>query len=81
MGSETLMPCIAFAKVQVQVHLRKFLRDLFILMDYKIVCINFRSSQPAVSLKRTAASLIRETLAITPTNVLKQDLIYYLNTF
>lgn len=77
MGSETLMPCLAFTKVQGQVHLRKFLRDLFILMDYKIVCINFRSSQQAVSLKKTAASLIMETLAITPTNVLKQDVIYY----
>ena len=47
------------------------------LMDSVIVCIHFGSNQPLVSLKiTTAASLIREALTITPTNLLKQHLTY-----
>ena len=41
--------------------------------------IDFGSSQPLVSLKiKTVASLIRETWAITPTNLLKENLTYSL---
>ena len=48
-------------------------RDLFILMDSAIICIRLRNSQPPISLKITPASLIRNTLAIILTNLLKQD--------
>ena len=52
-------------------------RDLFNLMDSVTVCTHFGSNQPPFSLKITnAASLIRRTLAIRPTNLLKQDLTY-----
>ena len=51
-------------------------RDLFILMDSAIICIHFRNSQPPISLKITAASLIRKTLVIILTNLLKQDLTF-----
>ena len=55
-------------------------RDLFILMDPVIICIHFGSNQPPVSLKiTTATSLLKETLAITPTNLLKQDFTYSSN--
>ena len=51
-----------------------------ILRDSVIICILFGSNQPLVSLKiTTAAFLIREMLAIAPTNLLKQDLTYLSN--
>ena len=56
-------------------------RDLFILMDPAIICIHLRNTQPPVSLKVNAASLIRDTLAIILTNLLKQDLTFSSNTF
>ena len=40
-----------------------------------------RNSQPPISLKITAASLIRKTLAIISTNLLKQGLPFSSNTF
>ena len=56
--------------------------DLLILMHSVIICIHFGNSQPPVSLKiATAASLIGKTLAITPKNLLKQDLNYSSNAF
>ena len=65
---------------RIQVHSRKFLREHVILMDSEIICILFRSNQPAVSLKLTTAAFqIRETLAIVPTNIQKQDLTYISN--
>ena len=48
-------------------------RDLFILMDSAITWIYFKNSQPTISLT-AAASLFRATLAITVTNLMKQDL-------
>ena len=56
-------------------------RDLFILMDSAIICIHLSYSQPPISLKITAASLIRKTLAIISTNLLKQGLTFSSNTF
>ena len=51
-----------------------------ILVDSEIISILSGSNQPPVSLKiKTAAFLIRETLAIAPTNLLKQDLVYLAN--
>ena len=65
---------------RIQVHGRKFLREHMTLRDSLIICILFGSNQPLVPLKiRTAAFLIREMLAITPTNLLKQDLTYLSN--
>ena len=55
--------------------------DLFILMDSAINCIHFRNTQPPISLKINAASLIKNTLAIILTNLLKQDLSFASNTF
>ena len=55
-------------------------RELFILMDSAIICIHFRNTQPTISLKINAVSLIRNTLAIILTNLLKQDLTFSLNT-
>ena len=47
------------------------------LIDLLITRIHFRSSQTPVSLKiTTVASMIRETSAITPTNLLKKDLTF-----
>ena len=58
---------------RIHFHYSKFLREY-------VIYIHFGSSQPPVSLKiTTAASLIKETLAITPTNLLKQDLTYSSN--
>ena len=52
--------------------------DIFNLMDLVIFYIDFGSSQPPVSSKiSTAASLIMEVSAITPTNLLKKDSTYY----
>lgn len=56
----------------IQVHYRKFLRD-------HLIYIHFGSSQLPVSLKITAAFLIKKTLAIMPRNLLKQDLTYLSN--
>ena len=55
-------------------------RDLLILMEYVIICLHLRNTLP-ISLKINAASLIRNTLAITLTNLLKQDLTFSPNTF
>ena len=55
-------------------------RDLLILMEYVIICLHLRNTQPN-SLKINAASLIRNTLAITLTDLLKQDLTFSPNTF
>ena len=55
-------------------------RDLLILMDSVIICLHLRNTQ-SISLKINAASLIRNTLAITLTNLLKQDLTFSPNTF
>ena len=55
--------------------------DRFILIDLFITHIHFGSSQPPFSLKiTTIASLTRKILAITPTNLLRKDLIYSANT-
>ena len=56
-------------------------RDLFILMDSTIIWFYFRNTKPPMSLKINAASLIRNTLVIILTNLLKQDLIFSSNTF
>ena len=50
-------------------------RDLFIFMDSVIFWIYFRKSKPPIHLTATA-SLFRDTLAITLTNLLKQDLTF-----
>ena len=55
--------------------------NLFILIDSAIICIYLRNTQLTISLKINAASLIRNTLAITLTNLLKQDLTFPSNTF
>ena len=55
--------------------------DLFILMDSAINCIHFRNTQPPISFKINAASLIKNTLAIILTNLLKQGLSFASNTF
>ena len=72
-----------FTNFQIEFHKRKFLREHVIysfLMDSVIICIHFESNQPPVSLKvTTAAFLIRKTLAITPTNLRKQDLTHSSN--
>ena len=47
-------------------------RDLFILMDSAIIWIYFRNSHTPICLTATA-SLFRDTLAITLTNLLKQN--------
>ena len=65
---------------RIQVHSRKFLREHVILMDSEIICILFRINQSAVSLKfTTAAFQIRETLAIAPRNIQKEDLTFLSN--
>ena len=51
------------------------------LMDSAISCFHFRNSQPPISLKTTAASVIRNTLAITLTNLLKKDFTFSSNIF
>ena len=56
-------------------------RDLFILIDFGIICIHLRNTQPPISLKINAAFLIRITLAIILTNLLKQHLTSSSNTF
>ena len=55
-------------------------RDLFILMDSAIIWIYFRNSQPPISLT-AAVSLFRDTLAITLTSLLKQNLTFSSNIF
>ena len=55
-------------------------RDLFISMDSAIICIHLRKTQPPISLKINAASLIRNTLAIILINLLKQGLTFSSNT-
>ena len=55
--------------------------NLFILMDSAIICIYLRNTQLTISLKINAASMIRNTLGITLTNLLKQDLTFPSNTF
>ena len=55
-------------------------RDLFILMDSAIICIRFRKTHLTVSLK-VDVSLIRNTLAVILTNLLKQDLSFSSNIF
>ena len=55
-------------------------RDLFILMDSAIIWIYFRNSQLSISLT-AAASLLRDTLAITLTSLLKQELTFSANIF
>ena len=56
-------------------------RDFFILMDSAIICIHSRKSQPQISWKITAVSLIRNKLAITLTNLLTQGLTFSSNIF
>ena len=51
-------------------------RDLFPLIDSVIIWIYFRNSQSPVSL-----TLLKGTLAITLTNLLKQDLTFLSNIF
>ena len=46
-----------------------------------INCIYFRNTELTISLKINAVSLIRNTLAIILTNLLKQDLTFSSNTF
>ena len=55
-------------------------RDLFILMNSAIIWIYFRNSQRPISLT-AAASLFRDTLAITLPNLLKKNLIFSSNIF
>ena len=55
-------------------------RDLFILKDSAIIWIYFRNSQPPISLT-AAVSLFRDTLAITLTSLLKQNLTFSSNIF
>ena len=50
-------------------------------MDSAIICIYLRNSQPPISLKITATSLIRNTLVITLTNLLKLKLSFSPNIF
>ena len=50
-------------------------------MDSAIICLYFRKIHPEISLNITAASLIRNTLAITLTDLLKKDLNFTLNIF
>ena len=56
-------------------------RVLFILMDSAVICIYFRNTQPPISLKINAAFVIRNTLVIILTNLLKQDLTFSSNAF
>ena len=51
------------------------------LMDSAIICCHFRNSQLPISLKITAASPIRNTLAITLKFLLKKDLTFSSNIF
>ena len=55
-------------------------RDLFIFMNPATIWIYFRNSQPLISLA-AAASLFRNILAITLTNLLKQNLTFSSNVF
>ena len=55
-------------------------RDLFIFIDSAIIWIYFRNSQQPISLT-AAASLFRDTLAITLTDLLKQNLTFSSNNF
>ena len=47
--------------------------DIFIMMDSVFIYINFRNSQPQVSLKMATdgVSLIRETSVVAPTDLKK----------
>ena len=51
------------------------------LMDSAIICLHFRKIHPQISLKITAVSLIRNTLAITLTDLLKKYLTFLSNIF
>ena len=51
-------------------------RDLFMLMDLAILCFHFRKLHPPIFLKIIALFLIRNTLAITLTDLLKKDLTF-----
>ena len=55
-------------------------RDLLTLMDSAVICMHLRNTQPPISLKINAASMIRNKLAIILTNFLKQDLTFSSNT-
>ena len=67
-------------KFRILVQNRKFLREYVILMDSVNICILFGINQPPDSLKITTATfLIRETLVIAPTNLLKQVSTYLSN--
>ena len=56
-------------------------RDLFISMDSAITYIHFRNTELTISFKINAASMIRNTLVIILTNLLKQDSTFSSNTF
>ena len=77
-GSETSQK---FPNESLPQKLFQLVRDLFILMDSAIICIHYRNTQPPISLKINAASLIRNTLAIILTNLLKHDLTFSSNAF
>ena len=66
-------------KFRILVQNRKFLREYVILMDSVNICILFGINQLPDSLKITATFLIRETLVIAPTNLLKQVSTYLSN--
>ena len=51
------------------------------LMDSAISCFHFRKIHPPISLKITIISQIRNTLAITLTDLLKKDLNFTSNIF
>ena len=46
------------------------------LMDFTILCFHFRKLHPPISSKIIAVFLIRNTLAITLTDLLKKDLTF-----
>ena len=46
-----------------------------------IICFHFRKIHPPISLKITAVSMIRNTLAITLTDLVKKDLTFTSNIF
>ena len=52
-------------------------RDLFILMDSAIIWIYFRNNQPPISLT-AAASLSRDTLAITLNKFTETELDFFI---
>ena len=71
--------------VSVQRHLTntyQLARDMFIFMDSAIICIHFINIQLPISSKITAAFLIiRNTVVITLTNLLKKDMTFSSKTF